>query len=244
MSEGETPYTGTFGDILGSDAAGLLVAAHELKSPLALIRQLAFALEEEGLTEAEYSRTVMQMRLTSEKALRLTGNLTRASRENLLLDVEPLNPVAVCEEVAHELTPLYAAQNRAIEVHTRAHAPLVVGNRDLLRRVLLNFGDNALYYATDDHPAILKVTKMQQQVRIGVRDYGPAVPVDVWRRLNERLRTSAHQAIGARPASSGLGLSIAGQFARMMQGTIGATRHHNGATFYVDLMASHQLRLL
>jgi signal transduction histidine kinase len=65
----------------------------------------------------------------------------------------------------------------------------------------------------------------------------------MWRRVKQRLGT-APQPLQNRPASSGLGLYIAGQFAEAMQGSIGATRHRDGATFYVELLASQQLKLL
>ena len=80
-------------------------------------------------------------------------------------------------------------------------------------------------------------------VRIGVRDYGPAISSDMWRSLKEKLPT-APQSIHARPESSGLGLYIASQFADIMNGQIGITRHQDGATFYVDLQASRQMSLL
>ena len=42
----------------------------------------------------------------------------------------------------------------------------------------------------------------------------------------------------------GLGLYIASQFAEAMHGKIGAIRHKDGATFYVELQASSQMTLL
>lgn len=67
--------------------------------------------------------------------------------------------------------------------------------------------------------------------------------IDMWRTLRKKLQHSP-QSINARPQSSGLGLYIASQFAEAMHGTIGATKHHDGATFYVELHASRQLSLL
>lgn len=231
---------------LGSPEA-FLAAAHELKSPLALIRQLSLTLEQElDLTEQEKSRMIHQVMLTSERALRLTGDLTRSTRDSALFPLEPINPQQLCEEVAHELTPLYKAHGKSIRVAVRKQAPLLVGNRDLLRRVLLNFSDNALHYAGNDQAVELKTIAQPRQgrVRIGVRDYGPAVPADTWRRLAAKLAAQAEQPIHARPQSSGLGLVIASQFARMMQSEIGAARHQDGATFYIDTPMSRQLSLL
>lgn len=221
-------------------------AAHELKAPLALVRQLSLGLESGGLSEQEQLKMLRQITLTSERALRLTTDLTRSSRlEDSLFELEPLNPQQICEEVAHELAPLYAAKGRKIRVASHRRPLLAVANRDLLRRIVLNFGDNALHYGDSDIPVEIRAQSLGggQNVRIGVRDYGPAVPADVWKRLQASLGSQS-QVLHSRPQSSGLGLYVAGQFAGAMQGSIGATRHRDGATFYVDMNASLQLSLL
>jgi K+-sensing histidine kinase KdpD len=229
-----------------SGLSPLVTAAHELKAPLALVRQLSLALEVGGVDAVETQRILRQIVLTSERALRLTTDLSRSSRlEDSLFELEPLNPQQICEDVAHELTPLYAARGREIRVASRYRPLLVVANRDLLRRIMLNFGDNALHYADSDMPVELHAGSRNKgaEIRVGVRDYGPAVPADMWQRLRVHLGTNT-QLLHARPQSSGLGLYVAGQFANVMQGKIGATRHRDGVTFYVDLTASTQLSLL
>lgn len=232
--------------LLRGDLSFVQAAAHELKAPLALVRQLSLGLESGVTNEAEQARILRQIVLTSERALRLTTDLTRSSRlEDSLFELEPLNPQQICEEVAHELTPLYAAKGREIRVVSHRRSLLAVGNRDLLRRIILNFGDNALHYGESDVPVEVRARSVNggKNIRIGVRDYGPAVPADVWRRLHAHLGTQA-QLLHARPQSSGLGLYVAGQFASAMRAQIGATRHQDGATFYVDIDASLQLSLL
>ena len=221
-----------------------LAAAHELKAPLALVRQLSLALETGDYTDTE--RAVLQRRitLTTERALRLTTDLTRAERlDDGLFKVEPLNPIVLCEEVADELSPLYAAHNRTIDVKPHRRQLLGLANRELLRRILLNFTDNALHYSRD---APVYISAQQRQrgtvIRLGVRDYGPAVPANVWRRLMQNL--GRPQPLHNRPASSGLGIIVAHEFAAAMGASIGAVRHRDGVTFYVDIMTSTQLRLL
>lgn len=231
--------------LLSNDLSFVVTAAHELKAPLALVRQLALALEA-GSELAERERMLRQIVLTSERALRLTTDLSRSSRlEDSLFELEPLNPQQICEEVAHELSPLYKARGREIRVAPHRGSILAVANRDLLRRIVLNFGDNALHYAESDSPVELRTGSFAggEKIRIKVRDFGPAVPPDMWQRLQAYLGSAA-QPLHARPGSSGLGLYVAGQFASAMHGRIGATRHHDGATFYVDLTASTQLSLL
>lgn len=224
----------------------IVTAAHELKAPLALIRQLSLALEDEKLSQAERERLGRQIVLVSERALRLTTDLSRSSRlEDSLFELEPINPIQLCEEVAHELTPLYTAKGREIRVASRYRPLLAVANKDLLRRIMLQFGDNALHHAEAELPVELHANLFgaNSAIRLAVRDFGPAVPAALWQQLKTTIGTSA-QALPTRPQSSGLGLYVAGQFAAAMQGTIGAVRHRNGATFYVDVTASRQLSLL
>lgn len=224
----------------------LIAAAHELKAPLALVRQLALRLEDPQLTEAERSRLLQQTVLTSERALRLTSNLTRSARlDGALFSVEPINPEQLCRDITSELSPLFDAYGRSVSVKTRKHPLLLVANRDLLRRILLGFSDNALHYSAPGTAVHMQIQAFKKAgvVRIGVRDYGPALSADMWKKLQKKLH-SAPQSIHARPESSGLGLYIASQFAEAMNGTIGAVRHKDGATFYVELQASSQLSLL
>lgn len=224
----------------------LVAAAHELKAPLALIRQLSLSLERGSLASEEGQRMLRQITLTSERSLRLTTDLTRATRlEDSLFTLETINSKQLCEEVAHELGPLFKARGRELRVKAGRRQLLALANRDLLRRILINFSDNALHYAGTEAPVVLQASSLQEgeRIKLGVRDYGPAVPSDVWQKVRKHLGSSP-QVLQNRPASSGLGLYISGQFAEAMQGSIGATRHRDGATFYVDLLASKQLRLL
>lgn len=223
-----------------------VTAAHELKAPLALMRQMALDLESGELTAAEVARIAQRMALTSERALRLTTNLTKQARlEDSMFSLEPLNPISICDEVVEEIKPLYQARGRRLEYNSRRRSLLGLANKDLLRRILLSFADNALHYGGDEDAVTITVqaTEGGQYIRLGVRDYGPAVPIAVWREVATSLGVDRH-AMHARPESSGLGMYIAAQFAEAMQARIGAIRHADGATFYVDIRTSHQLRLL
>lgn len=210
---------------------GVIAAAHELKSPVALIRQLALSAE---LVDDAAVRADMLQRITlvSERSLRLTENLTRAHAATAtLFATEPVNAQQLCEEVAHELTPLYRAYNRELVVQKRRRMPLVVANRDLLRRILLGFGDNALQY-TSGRQVMFRLQQRDASVRIGLRDFGPVVTGEP---SQQRIY---------RPESSGIGLLIAEKFAQIMHGTMGVVRHRDGMTYYVEMSQSEQLRLL
>jgi K+-sensing histidine kinase KdpD len=223
-----------------------LAAAHELKSPLALIRQLSLELESGACSPKESEVIARQITLTAERALRVTTGLTKTARlEDGLFTMEPINPVSLCEDIVEELSPLYRAKGREIYVAKRSRPMLGLANKDLLRRVLLSFADNALHYSDIAMPVVVTASMRQRgsRIRLGVRDYGPAVPPKAWDTLAGSLGQQP-QPLHSRPESSGLGIYVARQFAEAMSAEVGATRHRDGATFYIDINASTQLRLL
>lgn len=244
--EGKNSNQHAVGNPDGFEIPAIITAAHELKSPLALMRQLALSLQTGDCSPRDIELIAERISLTSERALRLTSDLTRAARlENSFFTLEPLNPLTLLEDVAHELTPLYKAKGRTINVATRRYSLLAVANRDLLRRILLNFADNALHYSAKEMPVTLSACAMGagERIRLSVRDYGPALPANLWKTLSDSIGETAHS-LHARPESSGLGVYISNQFAEHMGAEVGVTRHRDGATFYVDLKASTQMRLL
>lgn len=222
----------------------LTVAAHELKSPLVLLRQLSMELASDLLDTSERERIAEQMTLISERALRLTSDLTRAGSQTALFELEPVNPLDVARDVSSELSSLYKAQGRRLKVARVRHLPPVIANRDLLRRILLNFADNALHYGDIDGVVELQAQLINEtsMIRLSVRDYGPHMPIRSWKKLTDSLTHG--QQMHARPQSSGLGLYISHQFASTMNGHIGAIRHRDGASFYVELPVSRQLSFL
>lgn len=227
------------------DLSSVVAAAHELKSPLALIRQLAYSLEHGDLSSKDGARILEQITLTSERALRLTSDLTRTMRlDDALFQLEPVNVRAVCEDVVFEMNPLFQAHGRTLKVRRQRSTPLVVANDALLRRIVMHFSDNALHYGATDAPVEVRIQtqKKTNTIRVAVRDYGPAIPMHIWRTLIAQHSTTA-QPVHARPQSSGLGLHISRKFANAMGASIGVTRHRDGASFYVDLHISRQLEL-
>lgn len=225
----------------------IITAAHELKSPIVLIRQLALALQDTNFTVEEKSRIINQILLTSERALRLTTDLTRSvNLSDAMFKLEPINPQQICEDVVHELKPLFEANKKEIKFINRKHPLLLVANRDLLRRIITNFSDNALHYSGESKTVEIRIGSLKSGsiIRLAVRDYGPDLNVKDVKMLKNGKLLETHF-INNRPQSSGLGIYIASQFAIAMHGKIGITRHRKvGTTFYVDLQASKQLSLL
>lgn len=224
---------------MGSEVNGILVAAHELKAPLSLMRQLALAFQNADDTKVQ-DRLCSQMVDVSERALRQVNDLTKIARlEDGLFDMEPVSVRGICESVLNDIQPLFRHRHKTIQICYRNRQKLAVAHPDLLYSVIHNFCTNAIHYSEPESSSVLTVSDAQDNIKIDVRDYGPALPTSIWRALNcgELRRPTS---ISMRPGSSGLGLYIATQFASYMNAEIGAVRHHDGTSFFINLPISKQ----
>ena len=221
--------------------SGIITVAHELKAPLCLLRQLALSLE----FEQDVSRVSERMVATSERALRQVNDLVKVARlADAMFEMEPVNPRRVCDEVIMELHDLFRFNRRRVQVDYRNKDKLVVGNADLLYSVVYNFCLNAMNYGGEELPSEVFVRDARGGgVRVGVRDYGPAIPTRTWQEIRGGFVKKPME-IAMRPGSSGMGLYIAAKFIEHMHGRFGLTRHRDGTSFYVDLLSSRQMSLL
>ncbi len=230
-------------EVFGTGSS-VVVVAHELKAPLALMRQLALSIElENDLAGAQ--KVSEQIVATSERALRQVNDLTKVARlEDAMFEMEPVNPRVVCDEVLAELWKYFRFNRRELSIEYKNKRKLVVGNRQLLFSVVYNFCLNAMNYGGEELPSRVIVRDLQgNKVRVEVRDYGPAVPTKIWRQIKDGVVKQPVD-IAMRPGSSGLGLYIAAKFANYMQSDFGLIRHRDGTSFYIDLPVSGQLSFL
>ena len=220
----------------------IYVAAHELKAPLVLMRQLSLALQRGGGRDTE---TIERLLLSVERSLRLVEQLTRTSRlDDTLFDSEPLQAQAICQVVAYELEPLARQYGQTVVTRISRRTNMAVGHRSLLTALLVNLCDNALTHNLPGSKVILSARSTDDGVIFSVRDFGPQISQAVFKRLQQQLGQGPLP-MSDRPRSSGLGLWIASQFAVAMDGRLTMTRHHSaGITVSVVLPYSKQLSLL
>lgn len=221
---------------------GILVAAHELKAPLSVLRQLALSFDfASPNSNLEHIRS--EMVSVSERAIKQVNDLSKIARlEDGLFVMEPVSVRAVCDDVTRELSYLFRYNKRDLFIKYSNRSKLVTANRDLLYSVVYNFLLNAMHYSGKETRAELVVKDDHDKVKITIRDFGPALPMDVWREM-KRGWINKPTSIAMRPGSSGLGLYIASKFSRYMNANVGAVRHRDGTSFFVELPVSTQARL-
>ena len=220
---------------------GAQVVARELKRPLLELRQLAFGFDGRG---AEDEKIRSQMVSVADKAIRQVNDL---SKMRLLAsggyEMGPVAVRALCDDVINEVSELWSLAHKKCEMTVKYsnRSRLVKANGELLSSVVFNFLVDAINYTGEGLKTELKVRESGGLVEINVRDFGPALPFDVWREMKENLMMPRETAM--RPESSMVGLYIASRFSRYMDAEVGAVRHRDGASFFVRLPVSKQINL-
>lgn len=220
--------------------------AHELKSPLTLISGIASQMQEPDFNAKQAAAHLERIQFSSDRLLSLVDSILRGyelQQHALELHLEPLSPLLVMEEVAHELEPHARKQAQLIAVKSsRRTKPLVLADRSCLHAILYNLLDNAIKYTKPEQTIELEARLKRGYAQLAVKDYGVGVKKsDVKRIFNQFGK--AQRPIPRWAQSTGLGLYIAKQLTEAMNGRLELTKRRDGSSFLVNLQLSQQLNL-
>ncbi|MGC3996072.1 MAG: ATP-binding protein [Anaeromyxobacter sp.] len=180
----------------------LSTAAHELKTPLAVIKAYAQVVQRRVPAEAP-ALTVVQRQV--ERLTRLVQHLLDSSR----LRLEPVAGAHQPFDLAALAAEVVARARTTAPGHevTLAAAPLaqVRGDRERIGRVLASLIDNAVRYSPGGGPVAASLAVDGREAVVSVQDHGPGIPPDRQARIFERYYR-AHS--GTPEDYGGLGLSL------------------------------------
>ncbi|MBX3027963.1 HAMP domain-containing protein [bacterium] len=201
-------------------------AAHELRTPIAVLRAgLEVALRRDR-TAAEYRAALAEALHDSERLDRLAEELLALARLEGL-PAPPAAPVNLAE-MLHELADAYRplGEPRRVGVEVVADAALPVhGTIADLYRLFTNLLDNALCHARPDGVVRVEAADGNGRVEIRVLDDGPGIPADELARVFDRF----FRGRGEKRGGTGLGLSIARAIARAHGGEVTIANRLDGA---------------
>ena len=195
-------------------------AAHELRTPLAVLRTgLDVALSRQR-TADEYREALGEALGASDRLCRLAEDLLTLARLERLERPEAAAAVDV-GEVLQELADAWVHVAERQEVRLQVSAPgeaTVRGNAGDLYRLFNNLIENALRHAPSGTAVELRAQLGPETVEVTVRDFGPGIAPDQVERVFDRF----HRGEGARTdrPGTGLGLSIAQEIARTHGGRV------------------------
>lgn len=213
-------------------------AAHELKTPLAVLRTHAEALKEDISPEKRgaYLDVILD---ESDRMSTLVGHLLDLSRLEARAELrrEPLDLAALTAEVLARLEP--AAQVGAIALVLDLVPVQVEGDRRRLEELLAELGTNALKHCPPGGEVRVVLRLEGNRARLSVENDGPAIPAEdlphLWEPFYKGDKSRSREGGG-----SGLGLALVKGAAEAHKGTCRAeNRSGGGVRFTIELPALH-----
>lgn len=192
--------------------------AHDLRSPLAVIRGFAELLGDESAALSEEDR-----RASIQHILRVTHRMEHILEELMLLfglrqTALRMGPLDMTIIVANALDRLSVSiQESRAEVVLPLAWPVAMGYPPWVEEVWVNYISNAIKYGGRPPHIELGATVEGERVRFWIRDNGPGLTAEQQGRLFqpfERLET-------LRATGHGLGLSIVRRIVEKMDGEVG-----------------------
>jgi signal transduction histidine kinase len=218
-------------DRLASQGRLLGQLAHEIRNPIASIRNCLEVLRRRTATEPDAQRFAD---MAIDELLRM-HELTEQ-----MLDVhrprDPENSSCEVMEVANEVASLLRAgtdPGKALSVSVVGAKGIVARIApDSLKQVLLNLGLNAKEAMDGSGPMEIVLSRAKDRIRVEVLDRGPGIPMEILPRVFDPFFTTKSQVQGV-----GLGLFTAEAIVRTYGGRIEATNREDGpgARFSVEL---------
>jgi two-component system, OmpR family, sensor kinase len=237
----------TFNELLGRLEASLTLqrefmadASHELRTPVTTARTAAsVALQQPHRDEREYREA---LEIVEQQTVRLSRivedmfTLARADAGNYPVRRGAMYLDEIVDEAVRGARVLAAPKRVDVEVRSIASASLV-GDEDLMRRLIGNLLDNAIRHAPAGTIVRVDFDRSSGGYAIAISDAGPGIPPDSQQHIFDRFyRADRSRARGPADGGAGLGLALARWIARVHGGDVTLTRSSGaGSTFTIVL---------
>jgi signal transduction histidine kinase len=196
-------------------------AAHELRTPLAVLRGETQLLLSHQLRPEEYRDTLLVIDgelIVMSRMLEGLFTLSMADAGQLCLQRQALNLDEIIDEACGIAMPLARPKGIMLKKHV-LYPVRLVGDQVLLRQVLLIFLDNAIKYSAPGTTITVGLAASEESARIQVTDQGSGITEEHMPHIFERFYRAAPQT-SDESRSGGLGLAIASAIMRAHGGSI------------------------
>ena len=218
-------------------------AAHELRTPLALIQaQLdLYHTTEHPESTAVAEETIQMVTEQNERLSKLVRTLLDMSELQTVSRNDRIELHSLIEEVLTDLEPL--AQEKKVELIQKSQGAgakadeelFLTGSDILIYRMLYNLVENAIKYNRENGSVTVSAIRKKNEVVLTVSDTGNGIDEAFREQIFEpffRIDKSRSRELGG----VGLGLAMVREVVRVHDGTIEVyTNKHSGTTFEVKM---------
>ena len=215
------------------------VVAHDLRSPLTVIRGYTELLQEEKTPppNERQERALDTISSNVDHMLQMTDELLELSRlqsGTAQFAMEELPVEVIIEEVCTSFEQQIAEKRLGLKIEIAQDLPRVLGDHSHLTQVLNNLVTNALHY-TPSGAIIVGARPLNGFVEVSVSDTGIGISPEDQQRLFTHFFRGQHHLVRSRKGT-GLGLSIARSIVEAHGGEISAESEvGKGSTFRFTL---------
>jgi heavy metal sensor kinase len=215
--------------------------SHELRTPLSAIRTAAsVTLRHETRDEQEYRQALQVVDEQSRRLSRIVEDmftLARVDAGHAPLQKRQFYLDELLAEITRAASVIGTRRSVTVSLHTPGESALI-GDEELVRRMLTNLIDNAVRYAPEQTDVRVDLSCDQEHCEIRVADKGPGIPAEDQQHIFDRFYRADKSRSRSQSTSggSGLGLAIARWIAEAHGGTL-VLEHSDptGSIFRVSL---------
>ena len=212
--------------------------SHELRTPLNAILGFTQLLQKDTVVGDVQEQRLQTIRHSGEHLLQLINNIIDLSRiESGRIELDPVatDVDRLIDETLAMVRWKTDAKGVALTLHRASDVPRWVRiDAGKLRQIVINLLGNAAKFTEQGEVQVHVALSAPLQLRVTVHDSGPGIDPALQERLFEPFVKGS--TVPAGEASSGLGLSISREIARLMGGELSlASQPGQGSSFSVTV---------
>ena len=193
--------------------------SHDIKTPMTVVLGYLEIIRLQGDANGEMVKKAEQKAQDVIELINQFFTLAKLEAGDMEIELTRLDICAICRETVLSFYEILTEKDFQVHIHIPEHAVYVWGDREALQRILNNLISNAVKYGAEGKFLGIVLREEQEMVLVDVTDKGRGIDKKFAENVFERLFTM-DDSRSRQVQGNGLGLTIARNLARQMQGDI------------------------
>jgi signal transduction histidine kinase len=193
--------------------------SHDIKTPMTVVLGYLEIIRLQGDASGEMVKKAEQKAQDVIELINQFFTLAKLEAGDMEIELSILDICAICRETVLSFYEILTEKDFQVDIHIPEHGVYVWGDREALQRILNNLISNAVKYGAEGKFLGIALREEQEMVLVDVTDKGRGIDKKFAENVFERLFTM-DDSRSRQVQGNGLGLTIARNLARQMQGDI------------------------